>query len=70
MTLRKIAIISADHTNVHGECEVHVSTVYRDTGWNEFRVTFSVGGVKLPSATYHTQDKQDAMSTAHMMAHR
>lgn len=42
----------------------HVAKVYRDAEWQEFRVTFHENGQHLAQADYHTDDAQDAHSTA------
>lgn len=40
-----------------------VAKVYRDAEWNEYRVVFCFGDSKNDAATYHTDDKDDAIST-------
>ena len=43
----------------------HNAKVYRDTEWNEYRVKFyDTEGQHLVHADYHTDDKDDALSTA------
>lgn len=44
-----------------------VVRVYWDYEWQEFQVTLSVCGKKFPDSTYHTSDKDDAVSTAQSM---
>lgn len=38
--------------------------VYRDAEWGEYRVRFYALGTHLRDADYHTDDREDAMSTA------
>lgn len=39
--------------------------IYRDNEWNEFRVKFFIDGKYIgEKADYHTDDKQDATTTA------
>jgi len=38
--------------------------VYRDTGWDEYRVRFYYAGVHRPEADYFTTCRDDALSTA------
>ncbi len=40
------------------------ATVYRDAEWDEYRVKFFRDGVYQSKADYHTDDKEDALSTA------
>lgn len=44
-----------------------VVRVYWDYEWQEFQCTLSVDGKRFPDATYHTNDKDDAISTAGAM---
>ena len=55
MTLRLINTVE-DNNNT--------AKVYRDSDWNEYRVKFFTDGVHQVDADYHTDDKQDAISTA------
>ena len=62
----------AVHQLAHPLLVALVARVYRDAEWNEYRVTLAhetVGGalVALPDATYHTDDKGDALNTAQVM---
>lgn len=41
-----------------------VAQVYRDTEWDEFVVEFWVDGERREQADYHTDDRDDAISTA------
>ncbi len=41
-----------------------VAKVYKDLEWEEYRVKFFVDDVQQVHADYHTDDKQDALSTA------
>lgn len=41
-----------------------VAKVYRDTDWDEFQVRYTLDGKALPKATYHTDDRMDAVLTA------
>lgn len=47
----------------------HVAKIYRDSDWNEYQVDLYIDNVKQPDATYHTDDKQDAINTAVAMIH-
>jgi hypothetical protein len=51
-------IHTAIHTTQAGT--VHAAKVYRDSEWNEWQVEFKGS----PKATYHTDDKADAIGTA------
>ena len=43
----------------------HSAKVYRDVEWNEYRAKFyDTDGSHLTDADYHTNDLEDAMSTA------
>ena len=44
--------------------------VYRDSEWNEFVCRLFVDGAEMKSASYHTDDKQDAIDTAQAMFRR
>lgn len=41
-----------------------VVRVYWDYEWTEFQVTLESCGKKIPSATYHTNDREDAIQTS------
>jgi len=41
--------------------------VYRDTEWNEYVSRLFKDGVELVNASYHTDDKEDALDTANSM---
>lgn len=41
--------------------------VMKDSEWNEYVVTVSIGGVKQDDSSYHTDDKQDAIDTASLI---
>ena len=44
------------------------ATVYRDAEWNEFVVCLSLNGARFKvAADYHTDDRSDAISSAHRM---
>ena len=62
MTLRKVAAYTGEREGVTLEAKV-----YRDTEWGEFRVTLSIGGMRDFAATYHTDDREDAIETARRM---
>ena len=58
MTLRKICTINAISSE-------KIAKVYRDSEFNEYRVTFHLNEYHhLREADYHTDDKQDALDTA------
>lgn len=44
----------------------HQAKVYRDAEFNEYRVCYWLDGSKVNGADYHTDDKQDAISTANL----
>jgi hypothetical protein len=44
--------------------------IYRDSEWNEFVCRLFVNGAELTDASYHTDDKQDAIDTAQAMWRR
>ena len=44
--------------------------IYRDAEWGEYRVRTFPGGVIYPAADYHTDDKADAIRTAHFFLGR
>lgn len=56
MSLRKIQTVAGVDK---------VAKVYRDSEFDEYRVTFFLNGQKINGADYHTGDKQDAIDTAH-----
>lgn len=45
----------------------HAAVVYYESGNAEYYVTLTVDGKKKPEATYYTDDKEDACSTAKAM---
>ena len=55
MTLRLINTIEEGN---------NTAKVYKDAEWSEYRVKFFANGVHQVDADYHTDDKQDAISTA------
>lgn len=55
MALRKIETFTGNN---------RVAKVYRDSEWNEYRVTYMLDGAKIVGGDYHTDDKQDALDTA------
>lgn len=60
MSLRKVATVeSFDHTRR--------AVVHRDTDSGEFRVAFTLDGVRKPRADYFTDDRTDAIGTARAM---
>lgn len=44
------------------------AVIYRDNDWNEYRVLQFVNGEHVVNADYHTDDYEDAQSTALVMA--
>lgn len=54
------------HTEREGE-RVAVRVV-RDAEWNEYRAELWIDGAAVPDATYHTDDRRDAIATARVMA--
>jgi hypothetical protein len=44
--------------------------VYRDTEWDEYSVRVFKNGVEQVMASYHTDDKQDAIDTARAMTNQ
>lgn len=44
----------------------NVAKVYRDSEWEEYVVRFFTCGAEQGTG-YHTNDKKDALSTAHVM---
>ena len=43
----------------------HTAKVYRDSEWQEYRVKFyDTDGQHFTNADYHTDDKEDALTTA------
>jgi hypothetical protein len=44
-----------------------MTKVYRDSQWDEYRVTLYVDNAKVDGADSHTDDKADAMATAKAM---
>jgi hypothetical protein len=55
--LRKVA-------TYHSENGKHTATVHKDTEWGEHRVKFHTDGKHHAKADYHTDDHEDAHSTA------
>jgi len=45
-----------------------VATVYRDSEWNEYRVTFRFTDCSASDGTYHCDDKAEALHVAEMWA--
>ena len=61
MALRKIHIVKGNNKE---------AVVYRDSEWQEYRTKFYRGGVYQKEADSHTDDKEDAISTAeHFVKH-
>jgi hypothetical protein len=52
-------------STIHKAAAEATAKVYRDTDWQEYRVKFYARGQHLQNADYHTDDKQDAIDTAH-----
>jgi outer membrane protein assembly factor BamE (lipoprotein component of BamABCDE complex) len=50
-----------EYTSENGR---HKAVVHRDAEWDEYRVQFHKDGVHQKKADYHTDDKEDAHSTA------
>lgn len=44
--------------------------VVRDSEWNEYVVTLSIGGVKQAGDGYHTDNKDDALDTADLLLNK
>jgi hypothetical protein len=61
MTLRRIAVTADVNYS-------RVAKVYRDAIWEEYVVKFSIDGKKQINADYHTDDKEDALTTANSWA--
>lgn len=51
-------------STIHKASEELTVKTYKDTEWNEFRVKTYIQGQHLQNADYHTDDKDDALSTA------
>ena len=66
MTMRKILQVTATNPDT---LVVRAATVYRDSQWNEYKVTLKLDGVFQRGADYLTDDKQDAIDTASHMVH-
>ncbi len=60
--LRKVATVLGNVDSI-GD-----AVIYRDVEWNEYRVLVFVNGEYSPGSDYHTDDKQDAESTAVFLA--
>lgn len=52
-------------STIHKAAAEVTAKIYRDTEWQEYRVKFYREGQHLQNADYHTDDKQDAIDTAH-----
>jgi hypothetical protein len=52
-------------STIHKASAEATAKVYRDTEWQEYRVKFYRGTIHQVNADYHTEDKQDAIDTAH-----
>ncbi len=50
---------------IHKAAAEATAKIYRDTEWGEYRVKFYRAGQHQQDADYHTEDKQDAIDTAH-----
>lgn len=57
MSLRLVTSIASGHTN-------KVAKVYKDSEWQEYIVKCYHKGVEQFNASYHTDDKDDAIGTA------
>ena len=57
MALRKLATVMDGSGTL-------AAKVYRDAEWSEYRVRFFRNGVLQTDSDYHTDDAEDAMSTA------
>ena len=44
--------------------------VFKDTEWGEYIAKLYVNGTEYKPASYHTDDKQDAIDTANAMLNR
>ena len=51
-------------STIHKASEELTVKTYRDTDWNEYRVKTYIQGQHQQDADYHTDDKEDALSTA------
>jgi hypothetical protein len=49
------------------ELDGRVVKIYKDTDWGEYAVELYTDGVHQEEASYHTDDKMDALHTAHHM---
>lgn len=58
MARRKIATVESGPVK---------ALVQRDSEWQEYRVRLYVANTLQVNADYHTDDKEDAVSTAHAM---
>lgn len=58
MSLRLLKSYSRDDTEVR---------VYRDYEWDEYSVRIFKAGIEQVLASYHTDDRADAISTAEIM---
>lgn len=70
MTKRLLNTFDRTVTTVYELEEVRTVKIYRDTDWNEYIVTLEQAGIKFPSASYHTTDKNDAICTAQLILNR
>jgi hypothetical protein len=61
LIVRRLETISSTSTG-------RAARVYRDPGWQEWRVKFYENGCHLAEADYHTDDKSDAQHTARAWA--
>jgi hypothetical protein len=52
-------------STIHKAAAEATAKVYKDTDWQEYRVKFYIQGQHQENADYHTDDKQDAIDTAH-----
>lgn len=52
-------------STIHKAAAETTAKIYRDSDWQEYRVKFYRAGQHLTNADYHTEDKQDAIDTAH-----
>lgn len=57
-------------STIHKASEELTVKTYRDTDWNEYRVKTYIQGQHQQDADYHTDDKQDAIDTAHAIVAR
>jgi len=51
-------------STIHKASEALTVKTYKDTDWNEYRVKIFIEGQHQQDADYHTDDKDDALSTA------